>query len=152
LRNRKAAQLLRICGARLGERATYEDDFEKHLLVDLHELLVPLVDVGSLATGVVVLITSAWGVVLVVFAPLDDLLQDRLVDLASHKSVRDRWKCLFTGRDNQTHIGNGDGFSGFTQILKHVLDQDGALGDLTFCWMEVMVSVWIEKMHVPTVG
>jgi hypothetical protein len=59
---------------------TYEDDFEKHLLVHLHELLIPLVNIGSLAT-VVVIIAGAWGVVLVVFTPLDDLLEDGLVNL-----------------------------------------------------------------------
>lgn len=60
---------------------TNENDFEEHLLVDLHELLVPLVDVGGLAAGVDVIVTSAWGVALVVLTPLDDFLENRLVDL-----------------------------------------------------------------------
>jgi hypothetical protein len=29
-----------------------------------------------------------------------------------------------------THVGDGDSFSGITQILKHVLDEKGALGDV----------------------
>lgn len=59
---------------------TYQDDLEQHLLIDLHEFLVPLVNVGGLATGVIV-VASAGGVVLVVGAPLDDLLQNSFVDL-----------------------------------------------------------------------
>lgn len=56
-------------------------------MVDLHEFLVPLVDIGGLAAGVVVVVTAAWRIVLVVLAPFDDLLQDRLVDLCC-KPVR----------------------------------------------------------------
>jgi len=55
-----------------------EDDLEEHLLVDLHELLVPVLDVGGLLArvGIVVL---GWGrVVLVVVAPVEDLLKDGL--------------------------------------------------------------------------
>lgn len=59
---------------------TYQDDLKEHLLVDLHELLIPLFNIGGLAS-VVVVIGGALGVVLVVLAPLDDLLQDGLVDL-----------------------------------------------------------------------
>lgn len=32
--------------------ATYEDDLEQHLLVDLHKFLVPLINVGCLLAGV----------------------------------------------------------------------------------------------------
>lgn len=63
------------------EGITNENDFEEHLLVDLHELLVPLVDVGGLAAGVDVVVAGAWGVALVVLTPLDDFLENRLVDL-----------------------------------------------------------------------
>lgn len=59
----------------------YQDDFKQHFLVDLHELLVPFVDVGGLAT-VVVVVAGAGGIVLVVLAPLDDFLQDGLVHLS----------------------------------------------------------------------
>jgi hypothetical protein len=31
---------------------TYQDDLEKHFLVNLHELLVPFLDVGGLLPGV----------------------------------------------------------------------------------------------------
>lgn len=58
-----------------------EDDLEEHLLVDLHELLVPLVDVGRLLARVGVVVLGGGRVVLVVAAPLDDLLHDCLVDL-----------------------------------------------------------------------
>lgn len=30
-----------------GKGITYQDDLEEHLLIDLHELLVPLIDVGG---------------------------------------------------------------------------------------------------------
>lgn len=58
-----------------------EDDLEEHLLVDLHVLLVPLVDVGGLLAGVGVVVIARWWVGLVVLAPLEDLLQDGIVDL-----------------------------------------------------------------------
>jgi hypothetical protein len=64
----------------LGERA-YQDDLEQHLLVDLHELLVPLLDICGLLAGIGVIVTDWGGVVLVVFAPFDDLFQDRFIDL-----------------------------------------------------------------------
>jgi hypothetical protein len=51
-------------------------------LVDLHELLVPLLDIRRLLAGIVVVIAVGLGVGLVVLAPLDDLSQDGLVDLA----------------------------------------------------------------------
>jgi hypothetical protein len=60
---------------------TYKDDLEEHLLVDLHELLVPLVDVGRLLARVVVVVVCGGRVVDVVLAPHDHLLHDRLVDL-----------------------------------------------------------------------
>ena len=59
---------------------TYENDLEQHLLVNLHELLIPLVDVGGLA-AVVIIVGSGNGVVLVVLAPLNNLLKNGLVDL-----------------------------------------------------------------------
>jgi hypothetical protein len=58
-----------------------EDDLEEHLLVDLHELLVPLLNVGGLLAGIGVVILGRRGVVLVLGAPLEDLLKDVLGDL-----------------------------------------------------------------------
>jgi hypothetical protein len=60
---------------------TYENDLEEHLLVDLHELLVPLLDIGGLLAGVGVIVSGSWWVILVVFTPLDDLLEDLVIDL-----------------------------------------------------------------------
>jgi hypothetical protein len=60
---------------------TYEDNLKEHLLIDLHELLVPLLDISSLFARVGVVIGSGWGIVLVMLAPLNDLLENRLVDL-----------------------------------------------------------------------
>jgi hypothetical protein len=64
-------------------RGTYEDDLEEHLLVDLHELLIPLIDIRSLA-AVVIVVTGGGGIVLVVLTPFNDLLQDGLVHLSSN--------------------------------------------------------------------
>jgi len=64
-----------------GERETYKDDLEEHLLVDLHELLVPLLNVGCLLAGVGIIVGGSWGVILVVLAPFNDLLEDRFIHL-----------------------------------------------------------------------
>lgn len=60
---------------------TYEDDLEEHLLVYLHELLVPLLDLSGLLAGIGFVIGGLEGVVTVVLAPFDDLAQDRFVHL-----------------------------------------------------------------------
>lgn len=60
---------------------TYENDLEQHLLVNLHELLVPLLNVGGLLAGIGIIIGSGGGVVLVMLAPFDNLLENGLVDL-----------------------------------------------------------------------
>jgi hypothetical protein len=65
---------------------TYQNYLEKHFLVDLHELLVPLVDVRSLAAGVII-ITGAGRVALVMGAPLNNLLQDGFVDLYQRRQA-----------------------------------------------------------------
>ena len=58
-----------------------EDDLEQHLLVDLHELLVPLFDVRRLLAAVGVVVTGWRGIVGVVFAPFQHLLEDLVADL-----------------------------------------------------------------------
>lgn len=60
-----------------------EDDLEEHLLVDLHKLLVPVLDVGRLLSGVGVVVLGWRGVVLVVGAPLEHLAEDGLGYLKS---------------------------------------------------------------------
>lgn len=104
---------------------TYQDDLEKHLLVDLHELLVPLVDVGGLAAGVVV-VTGAGRVALVVGAPFDHLAQNCLVDLHHRNQYyRNRRQGIW-----KTHVGNGDSFVRLAQVFEHVLDEDGTLRNI----------------------
>jgi hypothetical protein len=93
--------------------ATHKDDLEEHLLVNLHELLVPLVNVGGLLPVVVVIIGRLGRIVAVVLAPLNHLAQDRVV-----------------------HVGNGNRAAGnsiVTQILDEVLDEHGPLGDHAIC-------------------
>jgi len=63
----------------LGER--YKNDLKEHLLINLHELLIPFINIGSLSPGIGVIVACAWRIALVVFAPLDDFLEDRLVHL-----------------------------------------------------------------------
>ena len=64
-----------------GIKDTYKDDLEQHLLVDLHELLVPLLDIGGLFAGIGVVVDGGRRIILVVLAPLNDLLQNGLIDL-----------------------------------------------------------------------
>ena len=61
----------------------YQNDLEKHFLVNLHELLVPLLYVGSLLAGIGIIIGSRRRVALVVLAPFDYFLQNSLVNLES---------------------------------------------------------------------
>jgi hypothetical protein len=58
---------------------TYENDLKKHLLINLHELLIPLLDISSLLPGVI--IGGNMRIGLVVLAPFEDLSKDALVDL-----------------------------------------------------------------------
>lgn len=92
---------------------THKDDLKEHLLVDLHELLVPLINIGGLLAGVVVIVGRRGGVVPVVLAPLDHFPEDRVVD-----------------------IGNGNRLSGqslLAQIVNQVLDEHRALGNHAVC-------------------
>jgi hypothetical protein len=61
----------------------YENDLEEHLLVNLHEFLVPLFDIGGLLAGVGVIVGGGWWVVLVVFTPLNNFLEDLVIDLCA---------------------------------------------------------------------
>jgi hypothetical protein len=66
---------------------TYEDNLKEHLLVDLHELLIPLIDVGGLLARVGIVIVDGGRIIAVVLAPLNHLSQDRLVDLAGGLAI-----------------------------------------------------------------
>ena len=61
--------------------SSYKNNLKEHFLVDLHELLIPFINVGSLSPGISVIVARAWWIVLVVFAPFDDFLEDRLIHL-----------------------------------------------------------------------
>jgi hypothetical protein len=50
-------------------------------LVDLHKLLIPFLDVGGLLPSIGLLVGGLYRVVAVVLAPLDDLLENGLVNL-----------------------------------------------------------------------
>ena len=85
---------------------TYEDDLEQHLLVDLHELLVPLIDIGGLLARVGIVICGSCGLSFVMLAPLDNLAEDGLVDLQKGMLVADRCMCANRGRGGLT-LGMG---------------------------------------------
>lgn len=89
---------------------TYKDDLEQHLLVNLHEFLVPLVDVGGLLSGVGVILGGSRRISTVVNAPIDDLTEDRLVDIGDRDVI-----C--------------DGL--ISNVLYHIFDQNRALSDVT---------------------
>jgi len=99
----------------------YKNDLEEHLLVDLHKLLIPLVNVGSLLAGIRVVISRSWRIGLVLFAPLDNLLENGFVDLECGIS-----ECGAAPSRPRTHVGNRDGLSHgtFAEIVDHVLDED----------------------------
>lgn len=77
---------------------TYKDDLKEHLLVNLHELLVPLLNLGGLAACVRVLVLGLKGVVAVMLAPFNDLPQHRLVDLKARGLVSKILPCQCSGR------------------------------------------------------
>lgn len=105
-----------------------KDNLEQHLLVDLHELLVPLINVGRLLARVGIVVLGGGGVLAVVLAPLEDLLHDRFVDLCS---ISVSGLSYARAAVKFTYVGNGDGLLVVdTEILQQVLDQDGALGNI----------------------
>ena len=68
-------------------QSTYQDDLEQHFLVHLHELLVPLFDVGSLLARIGIIIVCRRGITLVVNTPLDYFVEDCFVDLQCYISL-----------------------------------------------------------------
>lgn len=74
---------------------THQDDLKQHLLIDLHKLLVPLLDVGRLL-AVIGVVVGSWGrVLLVVLAPLENLAEDWLGDLQGLPLVTVRVTTLY---------------------------------------------------------
>ena len=50
----------------------YKDDFKQHLLIDLHELLVPVIDVGGFFISRLILLFFNW-IVFVMISPFKNL-------------------------------------------------------------------------------
>jgi hypothetical protein len=97
---------------------TYENDLEEHLLIYLHELLVPILNIRGLLPAVGVIVVCLLRVSAVVLAPLDDLAEDGFVDVGDRDCLR--------------------ADSIITEIVDHVLDEHGALGDLAI-WLPVSI-------------
>jgi len=85
-----------------------KDYLKEHLLIDLHELLIPLIDVCGFLARVGIVFVGLGRIGTVMLAPLDDFLENGFVDV---------WD------------GNGLRGSFFTQIANHVLDEDRPLCD-----------------------
>lgn len=68
-------------GAEVAGGGAYEYDLEEHLLVHLHELLIPLLDFCSLLAGVRFVVVGGRGVVAVVLTPLNDLAENGLCNV-----------------------------------------------------------------------
>src|SRR5690606_41514593 len=77
---------------------TYKDDLKQHLLVDLHVLLVPLVDIGILLAGIIVIVRSWCGIALVMVTPLNDLAENSLIDLDSTLGCHSTYIVTMTGK------------------------------------------------------
>ena len=69
----------KLGGRGLGDQ--YKNDLKEHLLINLHEFLIPFINIGSLSPGISVIVAGARRIALVVFAPLDHFLEDRLIHL-----------------------------------------------------------------------
>ncbi len=59
-------------------------------MVNLHELLVPLLDIGCLLAGVRLIVLGLGGIAAVVVAPLNDFAEDGLVYLEMENRQRMR--------------------------------------------------------------
>ena len=67
---------------------THEDDLKEHFLVDLHEFLVPLLNVCGALAAVRILLSGGGRVFLVVVAPFEDFAENGLSDLERLDSCR----------------------------------------------------------------
>ena len=59
----------------------YQNNPKDHLLVDLHKLLIPLVEIGGALPRVGIIVFGLRRIILVILAPLENFLEDGLVDL-----------------------------------------------------------------------
>jgi hypothetical protein len=119
-------------------------------LIDLHELLIPVLDVGRLLARVGVVVLGWSGVVLVVFAPLEDLAEDGLADLEEGEEggVSDVRRVREVGvgwnECEETYIHDGNWLLAWSaQVLDHVLDQHAALGNLALCGSCQLEGGWV---------
>jgi hypothetical protein len=137
---------------------TYKDDLKEHLLVDLHELLVPLVDVCRFLTRVRVIVLGGGRVVLVVVAPLKNLLHDGLVDLRPVSRVFRNSKGK-RGEERTLGIGIDSVVSPPKSSSKFLMSMErsatlrstfkGALSEvvrLTIFWLSVVAAMVSEYM------
>jgi hypothetical protein len=81
LANRTAGRQDKASGA-------YQDDFEEHLLVDLHKPLVPFLDIGRPFARIRFVVIWGRGVAFVMLTPLDHFCENGLVNLGTVSKPR----------------------------------------------------------------
>jgi hypothetical protein len=70
--------------------SSYKDDLEEHLLIDLHEFLIPLINVGGLLSDIVIVVITRRRIGLVIGAPFDDFAECRFIDLCMCERLKVR--------------------------------------------------------------
>ena len=98
----------------------YQNDFKKHLLIDLHELLVPLLNISCLLTGVGIVVIGGRRVGSMVGAPFNDFVQYSFVDLRKRLAKRPKSRVCCTNVGDRDRFGKGL----LPNIFHHVLDED----------------------------
>ena len=63
-------------------KTPYQNNLKEHLLIYLHKLLIPLINVCSLLSRIGIIIICCLRIGLVVFTPLKNLVQHGFIDLA----------------------------------------------------------------------
>lgn len=109
----------RVSEIRLGI-GTYKDNLEEHFLIDLHELLIPLVDIGGLLTVLGVLVVGLGGIVSMVLAPFEDLPKHGLGDVGNGNGSR------------RNHI--------LAEIRDQILDQARSACDSAICIVQMLAG------------
>lgn len=91
----------------------------------MHELLVPFIDIRRFLAAIGIIVGLGRGVALVMLAPLDNLLQNVFVDLRGRVLTENCTRMTAMGLAAGTaYVRNRDSLGDFTNILKHILDQN----------------------------
>ena len=109
----------------------------------MHELLVPFIDIGRFLAAIGIIVGLGRGVALVMLAPLDNLLQNVFVDLRGRVLTENCIRMTAMGLAAGTaYVRNRDSLGDFTNILKHILDQNRTFSHGFLCKNEQRSSAW----------